>query len=62
MTDAFDRLAALGRTEPDRSLLRQALHYHVDLGVPGAMDFLPTASFDAIHESRLFGSPEFRSL
>jgi hypothetical protein len=36
-------------------------HHFVDLGVPGAMDFLPTASFDAIHESRLFGSPEFRS-
>ena len=27
----------------------------------GALDFLPAASFDAIHESRLFGSPEFRS-
>jgi SAM-dependent methyltransferase len=36
-------------------------HHQVDLGVPGALDFLPTASFDAIHESRLFGSPEFRS-
>ena len=37
-------------------------HHHVDLGVPGALDFLPSASFDAIHESRLFGSPEFRSV
>jgi hypothetical protein len=36
-------------------------HIFVDLGVPGAMDFLPSASFDAMHESRLFGSPEFRS-
>ena len=36
-------------------------HHRVDLGLPGALDFLPTASFDAIHESRLFGSPEFRS-
>ncbi len=36
-------------------------HHQVDLGVPGALDFLPTASFDAIHESRLFGSPEFRA-
>lgn len=36
-------------------------HHHIDLGIPGALDFLPTASFDAIHESRLFGSPEFRS-
>jgi hypothetical protein len=36
-------------------------HHYVDLGVPGALDFLPTASFDAIHESRLFGSPEFRA-
>ena len=36
-------------------------HHHVDLGVPGALDFLPTASCDAIHESRLFGSPEFRA-
>jgi hypothetical protein len=36
-------------------------HYRVDLGMPGALDFLPSRSFDAIHESRLFGSPEFRS-
>lgn len=36
-------------------------HHRVDLGVPGALDFLATGSFDAIHESRLFGSPEFRS-
>ncbi len=36
-------------------------HLRVDLGVPGALDFLATGSFDAIHESRLFGSPEFRS-
>jgi hypothetical protein len=36
-------------------------HHRVDLGVPGALDFLTTGSFDAIHESRLFGSPEFRS-
>jgi hypothetical protein len=37
-------------------------HHRVDLGVPGSMDFLPAASFDAVHESRLFGSPEFRSV
>jgi len=36
-------------------------HHEVDLGVPGALDFLATGSFDAVHESRLFGSPEFRS-
>ncbi|HXX61954.1 MAG TPA: hypothetical protein VEI48_11790 [Candidatus Sulfotelmatobacter sp.] len=36
-------------------------HHHVDLGVPGAMDFLPSGAFDAVHESRLFGSPEFRA-
>jgi hypothetical protein len=36
-------------------------HHRVDLGLPGALDFLPTGSFDAIHESRLFGSPEFRA-
>jgi hypothetical protein len=35
-------------------------HHRVDLGFPGALDFLADASFDAIHESRLFGSPEFR--
>jgi hypothetical protein len=35
-------------------------HHRVDLAVPGALDFLATGSFDAIHESRLFGSPEFR--
>ena len=37
-------------------------HHRVDLGVPGALDFLPTGSFDAVHESRLFGSPEFRGV
>jgi hypothetical protein len=36
-------------------------HYRVDLGVGGALEFLPSGSFDAIHESRLFGSPEFRA-
>jgi SAM-dependent methyltransferase len=36
-------------------------HHRVDLGMPGALDFLATGSFDAIHESRLFGSPEFRA-
>ena len=34
-------------------------HYRVDLGNPGALDFLSDASFDAIQDSRLFGSPEF---
>ena len=34
-------------------------HYHVDLGKIGALDFLPDRSFDAIQDSRLFGSPEF---
>ena len=34
-------------------------HYRVDLGKTGALDFLPEASFDAIQDSRLFGSPEF---
>jgi hypothetical protein len=34
-------------------------HYPVDLGQPGALDFLPERSFDAVHDSRLFGSPEF---
>jgi hypothetical protein len=37
------------------------VHHRVDLGLPGALDFLATGSFDAIHESRLFGSPEFRA-
>ena len=36
-------------------------HHRVDLGVPGSLDFLAPGSFDAIHESRLFGSPEFRA-
>jgi SAM-dependent methyltransferase len=36
-------------------------NHRVDLGVPGALDFLVSESFDAIHESRLFGSPEFRA-
>ncbi len=36
-------------------------HHRVDLGIPGSLDFLANGSFDAIHESRLFGSPEFRA-
>ena len=34
-------------------------YYLVDLGQPGALDFLPDHSFDAVQDSRLFGSPEF---
>ena len=34
-------------------------HYRVDLGQSGALDFLPSHSFDAVQDSRLFGSPEF---
>jgi hypothetical protein len=34
-------------------------HYPVDLGQPGALNFLPAHSFDAVQDSRLFGSPEF---
>ena len=34
-------------------------HYRVDLGIPGALDFLADNSFDAVQDSRLFGSPEF---
>jgi hypothetical protein len=37
----------------------QFIRYRVDLGMPGAMDFLPDHSFDGIQDSRLFGSPEF---
>jgi hypothetical protein len=36
-------------------------HHRIDLGRPTALAFLATGSFDAIHESRLFGSPEFRA-
>jgi hypothetical protein len=35
------------------------VHYQVDLGIIGALDFLPDHSFDAVQDSRLFGSPEF---
>jgi len=35
-------------------------HHRVDLGRPGALDFLPAGSFDGVQDSRLFGSPEFR--
>jgi hypothetical protein len=35
------------------------VHYRVDLGKKGALDFLPAHSFDAVQDSRLFGSPEF---
>jgi hypothetical protein len=34
-------------------------HYRVDLGQMGALNFLPDRSFDAVQDSRLFGSPEF---
>jgi hypothetical protein len=34
-------------------------HYQIDLGQPGALNFLPEHSFDAVQDSRLFGSPEF---
>lgn len=34
-------------------------HYAVDLGLEGALNFLPSHSFDAVQDSRLFGSPEF---
>lgn len=34
-------------------------HYKVDLGLRGGLDFLPSHSFDAVQDSRLFGSPEF---
>ena len=34
-------------------------HYRVDLGKTGALDFLPEDSFDAIKDSRMFGSTEF---
>ncbi len=33
----------------------------LDLGQPGALDVLPSTSFDALQDSRLFGSPEFRA-
>ena len=36
-------------------------HHRVDLGQPGGLDFLADASFDGVQDSRLFGSPEFRS-
>jgi hypothetical protein len=35
------------------------VHHRVDLGKLGALDFLPDHSFDAVQDSRLFGSPEF---
>jgi hypothetical protein len=34
-------------------------YYNADLGAKGALDFLPAKSFDAVQDSRLFGSPEF---
>ncbi len=37
-------------------------YYYVNLGTPGALDFLPSHSFDAIQDSRLFGSPEFTAM
>jgi hypothetical protein len=37
-------------------------HYNVNLGIPGALDFFPSHSFDALQDSRLFGSPECTTL
>lgn len=34
-------------------------HYQVDLRKISALSFLPDLSFDAVQDSRLFGSPEF---
>ena len=34
-------------------------HYQIDLGQIGALDFLEDHAFDAVQDSRLFGSPEF---
>lgn len=36
-------------------------HHRVNLGELGALDFLPPTSFDAVHDHRIFGSPEFTS-
>ena len=35
------------------------VHFRADLGKTGALDFLLDHSFDAVQDSRLFGSPEF---
>lgn len=32
----------------------------LDLGMPGALDLFGSGTFDAVQDSRLFGSPEFR--
>jgi len=37
-------------------------YYYVNLGIIGALDFLPSHSFDALQNSRLFGSPEFTAM
>ena len=34
-------------------------HHQLDLGRMGALDVFPDQSLDAVHDSRLFGSPEF---
>lgn len=34
-------------------------HFRIDLARNGALDFLPDSSFDGVHDSRIFGSPEF---
>jgi SAM-dependent methyltransferase len=35
------------------------VHYRADLGQIDVLNFLPARSFDAVQDSRLFGSPEF---
>ena len=45
----------------DRGDLKgERFEYHnLDLGEPGALNIFPAESFDAVQDSRLFGSPEF---
>ena len=58
----LSRLARISWDRPGRFRARNLDHYAVDLGQPGALDFLPDQSFDAVHDSRLFGSPEYRAV
>ena len=41
-------------------LTGERFEYHqFDLACAGALNIFPSQSFDAVHDSRLFGSPEF---
>ena len=60
MITALDDKYDLSKKMPKEPGVEEIITQHrVNLGQKGALDFLPSHSFDAVQDSRLFGSPEF---